>query len=169
MFTQALCEELARSAPRANSTPDAGAMADVSTLRLYLMRGLYLLICVGLGSEIWPQIIHHAKAWDLMHGVGCSLLAALSAMAALGIRYPLQMLPLLLFELFWKTIWLTAVALPLWRAGRLDRDTLDTVNACLMGIVLCPIVIPWPYVLAQYVTKSADRWRTAAKRTAINT
>jgi hypothetical protein len=45
---------------------------EVSTFRLNLMRSLYLLICVGLGSEIWPLMFHH-KPWDLMHGVACSL------------------------------------------------------------------------------------------------
>ncbi len=130
---------------------------------------MYLLIVVGLGSEIWPGIIHHAKAWDLMHGVASSLLAAISVLAALGIRYPLQMLPLLLFELLWKAIWLLAIALPLWSANQLDADTnqldadtMETVKACLMGIVLVPIVIPWPYVLAQYVKKPGDRWKGVA-------
>jgi len=124
------------------------------------MRALYLLIFVGLGSEIWPVMIHH-RPWDLMHGVACSLLAALSALMALGIRYPLQMLPLLLYELLWKAIWLAAVALPLWSAHQLDPNTMETVKACLRGIVLCPIVIPWPYVLANYVKKPGDRWRRA--------
>jgi hypothetical protein len=142
-------------------------MTEVSTFRLYLMRAMYLLIFVGLGSMIWPGIIHHAKPWDLMHGVACSLLAALSAMMALGIRYPLQMLPLLLFELLWKAIWLVAVALPLWSAHQLDPDTMETVTNCLMGIVLCPIVIPWPYVLANYVKKPGDRWRRVAQGTAV--
>ncbi len=137
-------------------------MSEVSTFRLYLLRAMYLLIVVGLGSEIWPGIIHHAKAWDLMHGVASSLLAAISVLAALGIRYPLQMLPLLLFELLWKAIWLLAIALPLWSANQLDADTMETVKACLMGIVLVPIVIPWPYVLAQYVKKPGDRWKGVA-------
>ena len=66
-----------------------------------------------------------------MHGVACSLLAALSAIAALGVRYPVQMLPLLLFELLWKSIWLLAIALP----------------------------FPWPYVYANYVRKPGDRWK----------
>lgn len=136
-------------------------MSEVSTFRLYLMRALYLLICVGLGSMIWPHMFHH-RPWDLMHGVACSLLAALSALMALGIRYPLQMLPLLLFELAWKTIWLIAIALPLWFAHQIDADTMETVTSCLMGVVLCPIVIPWPYVFANYLKKSGDRWRRVA-------
>src|SRR5712692_1483797 len=142
-------------------------MSAVSTFRLYLLRATYLLIFVGLGSDVWPGIIHHAKAWDLMHGVAMSLLAAISVLAVLGIRYPLQMLPLLLFELLWKSIWLIAVALPLWSAHQLDADTMETVKACLMGIVLFPIVlfpivIPWPYVLANYAKKPGDRWKRAA-------
>jgi len=64
---------------------------EVSTVRLYMMRGLYLLIAVGLGSMIWPGIIHHARPWGHMHGVANALFGALSALALVGVRYPLQM------------------------------------------------------------------------------
>lgn len=136
-------------------------MTEVSTVRLYLMRALYALIFVGLGSIMWPRIIHHGR-WDLMEGVAFSMLAALSALSALGIRYPLQMLPLLIFELLWKAIWLLAVALPLWRSNQLDAETMGTVTDCLMGIVLCPIVIPWRYVFENYVKKPGNRWGRVA-------
>lgn len=139
-------------------------MTEVSTFRLYLMRALYLLVAVGEGSIIWPLMFHH-QPWDLMHGVACSLLGALTALMALGIRYPLQMLPLLLFEFLWKAIWLVAIALPLWSAHQLDPETMETIKACVMGIVLCPIVIPWPYVWANYVKKPGDRWRRTAPST----
>ncbi|HEX7679364.1 MAG TPA: hypothetical protein VF713_14630 [Thermoanaerobaculia bacterium] len=134
-------------------------MTEVSTFRLYLLRGTYLLIFVFLASSIWPLIIHHTKPWSLMHGVACCLLAAMAPLVALGIRYPLQMLPVLLFELLWKSIWLIAIALPLWQAHQIDPDTAETVKACLMGWVIFPIVIPWPYVFANYVKKAGDRWR----------
>jgi len=132
-------------------------MSEVSLLRLHLLRALYLLIAVGLGSEIWPIIVEPAKPWSLMHGVALSLLAALSALAALGVRYPLQMLPLLFFELLWKAIWLVVIAWPLWRAGQVDAATWETIVACAMGVIV-PIVIPWSYVLANYVKKPGDRW-----------
>src|SRR6266567_240660 len=106
-------------------------MTEVSTFRLYLMRATYLLIFVGLGLTIWPGVIQHAIAGDPTPRVASSLLAAVCVLAALGIRYPLQMLPLLLFELVWKSIWLIAVALPLWSANQIDPDTWETVNACL--------------------------------------
>jgi len=129
---------------------------EVSTVHLYLLRGMYLLICVGLGSMIWPLVFHHGH-WSVMHSVAIALLAALSALCALGIRYPLQMIPLLLFEMLWKTIWLTAVALPLWRANQIDAETMETVKNCLM-VIIVPFVIPWGYVWQNYFRKPGDRW-----------
>jgi hypothetical protein len=133
-------------------------MTEVSTFRLYLMRALYLLIAVGLGVTIWPQVIHHPIT---MHGSTSSLLGAMAVLAVLGIRYPLQMLPLLFFEMVWKAIWLIAVALPLWFAHRIDADTADSIRACLMGVIV-PIAIPWRYVFENYVKKHGDRWRWRA-------
>jgi hypothetical protein len=136
-------------------------MSDLSTLRLYLLRALYLLLVVGLGIEIWPSIIHHSLEVPLMNGVVRSLLGAMGLLALLGLRYPLQMLPLLFFEMAWKVIWLLAFALPLYSAGKLDDDTLSTVYECLV-IVIFPFLIPWDYVWANYIKKRGDRWRGAA-------
>jgi len=133
-------------------------MTQVSVLRLYALRAAYLLIVVGLGIEIWPGILHHEKPWALMQGVVYCVLAAVSALAVLGLRYPLQMLPLLFFELVWKSIWLLVVALPLWSANQMDARTSETATACLMGVIFL-VVIPWPYVFANYLLKPGDRWR----------
>jgi hypothetical protein len=133
-------------------------MNQVSLIRLYALRAAYLLLVVGLGIEVWPGILHHEKPWELMQGVVSCVLAAVSVLALLGLRHPLRMLPLLLFELVWKSIWIIVVAVPLWSAGQMDADTWATASACLMGAIF-PVVIPWPYVLANYVTKPGDRWR----------
>jgi hypothetical protein len=133
-------------------------MTDVSLFRLYALRAAYLLIVVGLGIEIWPGILHHDKPWELMQGVASCVLAAVSVLAMLGLRYPLRMLPLLFFELAWKTIWLLVVALPLWSAGQMDEGTVGTVFACAMGAVFL-VVMPWRYVVATHVMRPGDRWR----------
>jgi hypothetical protein len=135
-------------------------VTEVSTFRLYLMRVLYLLIFLGQGSIQLPRIIRHANTltfsfWD---GIGTSMLAALALLAGLGIRYPLQMLPLLLFEMIWKGMWLITVALPLWSSHQMDPDTLESVSSILMGLIV-PIIIPWRYFFANYVKKPGDRWR----------
>ena len=80
------------------------------------MRICYLILAVGLGLYTWPSVIHHTVDLAITHGIQFSLLAGLGLTAVLGLRYPVQMLPLLLFELIWKTIYLLAFALPLWSA-----------------------------------------------------
>lgn len=136
-------------------------MTEVSLVRLYALRAGYLLIAVGLAATMWPTVINHSPHWPLMNSVVGSLLAAVSVLAAVGIRYPLQMLPVLLFEIVWKSIWLITVALPLWSANQIDARTGETVRDCLLGAILIPL-IPWRYVVSQYVTKPGDRWRRTA-------
>jgi len=130
----------------------------VSLPRLYALRAGYLLLVTGLGLVIWPAIFHHDKPWELMQGVVHCMLAALSALAVLGLRYPLKMLPLLFFELGWKAIWLLVVALPLWRAHTMDADTMETAYECLIAVVFLA-VIPWRYVTAAWLAAPGDRWR----------
>jgi hypothetical protein len=145
--------------PRRNNQEEGiTAMTQVSLIRLYALRASYLLIVVGLGITVWPGLIHHDKPWGLMFGVVQCVLAAVSLLALLGLRYPLQMLPLLFFELVWKSIWLLVVAVPLWSAHSMDANTAETAFACLMGVIF-PIVIPWRFVIANYVAKPEDRWR----------
>ena len=134
-------------------------MQEVSTFRLYLLRATYLLIVIGLGAQIWPLLLNPPENLEHMRGVVWSLLAAVSLLAALGLRYPLKMLPLLFFELVWKSIWIAAIGLPLWYSGGFDAGTRDTWNSCLFSLVLFPLVIPWGYVLRNYVRQRGDRWR----------
>src|SRR6266496_1258596 len=122
-------------------------MSEVSTLRLYLLRAMYLLIAVGLGITVWPSIIAPVDTAANAKTVIRALLGALAVLAVVGIRYPLQMLPLLLFELLWKLVWVVAFALRMWLHTGLDDYASETLFACLMGIILVPLVIPWSYVL----------------------
>jgi len=136
-------------------------MSEVSTFRLYLLRAGYLLIAVGQGSLIWPAVFDPTKTWELMHGVVVCMLGAMAALALLGIRYPLQMLPLLFWELTWKSIWLLRVALPLWRSNQLDADTEQSAIECLIAVIFL-VIIPWRYVFEHYVRKAGDPWRRPA-------
>ncbi|MES1975922.1 MAG: hypothetical protein V4472_25975 [Pseudomonadota bacterium] len=133
-------------------------MTGISVFRLNLLRAGYLLIAVGLGLTLWPEILDPASHWGLSRGVVVAMLGALSALSVLGLRYPLRMLPLLLFELAWKALWLSRVALPLWLGHRVDAGTAETIFACALVIVLLP-VIPWRHVVATYVTAPGEPWR----------
>ena len=137
-------------------------MTELSTARLYVLRATYLLIALAMGAQIWPLIVSHPANVEHMRGVARAFLGALTLLAALGVRYPVKMLPLLLFEFAWKLIWVLAFGLPLWRTNQLDAATAESMRACLFGIVLMPLVLPWGYVVRQYVRAPGDRWRGAA-------
>jgi hypothetical protein len=78
---------------------------------------------------------------------------------AVGFRKELvTLLPLLLLELVWKTVYLVAFALPLWLAHQVTVAAAADIRACLMVVVFVP-VLPWRYVFAQYVLKPGARWR----------
>lgn len=135
-------------------------MTNVSTLRLYLLRALYLLMFVGQGTLQFPLLVSRAHAVPFWHGIGASMLGAMALVAALGIRYPLQMLPLLLFEFAWKLVWVLAVLLPKWSTNQMDPDTAANAPSILLGVIV-PLIIPWRYVIANYVVRPGDRWRAA--------
>jgi hypothetical protein len=133
-------------------------MHDVSILRLHLLRAAYLLILVGMGSQIWPLLLDPPAGVEHFRSVVWSFLGALTLLCVLGIRYPLQMLPLLLFELTWKAIWLLAIGIPRRMAGPLQGQFADTWTACVFGIVVVTLVMPWGYVVARYLRQPGDRW-----------
>ena len=60
------------------------------------------------------------------------------------------MLPILLFEVTWKLLWLGIVALPLWLDDDLDGATRTQAGAVLWVVVIIA-VIPWRHVFAQFV------------------
>lgn len=133
-------------------------MPEVSLLRLYLLRAMYLLIAAGLGIVLWPSIVSTSGTAADSNTVVMALLGALSLLCVLGIRYPLRMLPLLIFELAWKTIWVVAFALPLWLDGTLDAYGQETLFACMVGVVLVPLVIPWGHVYRTYLVARGEAW-----------
>jgi hypothetical protein len=114
---------------------------------------------VGLGLMIWPRLMGHTAAWAVKYGDTYGLLSGVQILAVLGLRHPLKMLPLLLFELTWKSVWLLAIALPLWRANAIDAGTAESIKACGIGVVICLVAIPWKYVLVKFVREPGDRWK----------
>jgi len=131
-----------------------------SPLRLNMLRGGYLFLAFGIGAFMWPQLLVQGPQLEPMHGIVLCLLCGLGLLALLGVRYPLQMLPILIFELTWKSIWLLRIFVPLWLAHQVN----DAVTANLFAVgfaIVFPFVIPWPYVWQQYVQRPGDPWRQA--------
>lgn len=141
-------------------------MPHVSLFRLYALRAVYLIIALGLALVVWPGVLRHAEPWGLSQGVVKCMLTAFSLLCIIGIRYPLQMLPVLLWEMTWKGLWLLLVALPAWQSGTMDDAIMGTLIECTVVIII-PLAMPWKYVYARYIQQPSDRWREPSAKSGV--
>lgn len=123
--------------------------------RLYVLRAMYLVLVVGLGAVVVPQILAHDLA---NRGVIPSLLGAVWLLAFVGLRHPLRMLPILLFELAWKGIWMIFYGLPQYVSGQRPPTFAEDFYNIALGAILL-LVIPWGHVWREYVLAKGTRWR----------
>jgi hypothetical protein len=85
----------------------------------------------------------------------------MSLLAFLGLRYPVRLLPILLFESLWKLLWLSVVALPAVITDDVDQATSDVIVSCSLVVIILAVV-PWGYVWQRYVVAKGDPWRGTA-------
>jgi hypothetical protein len=144
----------AAAAPR----PPTDVGTELPLWRLHLMRVGYLLMGLGLAVVKWPVVIGYDRSTPLFEGIVAVILTAMSLLAFLGLRYPIRLLPILLFECLWKIIWLGVVALPVVATGDVDEAMQQVIVNCLVVVVVIAVV-PWGYVWQRYVVAKGDRWR----------
>lgn len=138
----------------------AEARPALPVWRLNLMRVGYAFMGVGLAVVRWPDVIGYDRSTPLYEGVVAVLLTAMSLLAFLGLRYPVRLLPILLFESLWKLIWLSVVALPAVVSDDVDQATSEVIVSCSLVVVILAVV-PWRYVWQRYVVAKGDPWRGA--------
>ena len=137
-------------------------LPPVATWRINAMRFLFLLMAGIMGAMfVWPQLLFESADWDVMRGLAKSMLAALALMSLLGVRYPLQMLPLMLYEIAWKTIWLVLIAGRAWMADKWTPDIEGLFYDCI-GIIIAYFIVPWRYVWARYFAQPMEPLRQKA-------
>jgi hypothetical protein len=129
--------------------------SEVSLARLYVLRAMYLLLVIGGAIVFLPQLIGHEPT---ARGVIPSMLGGVWVLACFGLRYPLQMLPILLFELVWKTIWLIDYGLSQRMAGVNTMQFREDFKAIALGPLLLIPIIPWGYFFRYYLKKPGARW-----------
>jgi hypothetical protein len=132
------------------------ATPEVPKYRQHLMRLVYGLTCFGVGPQAWSSLVTHAGPWDPVRGVAFSFWAAYATLMILGVWNPLKMVPLLVLQLLYKSVWLLSVALPLARAGPLDATAAELVRIFMIAAVIDLVVVPWPYVFRHYIRKSSE-------------
>jgi len=142
----------------ATPTPARGVMTELPLWRLNVMRIGYAFMGIGIAIVKWPLVIGYDRSMPLYEGVVAVLLTAMSLLAFLGLRYPVKLLPILLFETLWKLIWLSVVALPAAMSGDVTQAMSEIVVNCSLVLVIMAVV-PWRFVWQRYVTATGDPWR----------
>jgi hypothetical protein len=120
------------------------------------MRLMYLVLALGIGALVLPTLIKHDASTE---GLETCLLGGVGLLAIVGLKYPLQMVPLLMFEFVWKTMWVLDFGLPKLLARQLTAEFAYDLKSTMVGVVLMPLVIPWTYVWRHYVQRAGDPWR----------
>ena len=155
----AAAAEPADTAPAGADRTRTAPTGGLSVRRLNILRIGYLVMGGGLAIVKWPAFITHDGPWPLWEGMVQCLLVAMSVLALLGLKYPVKMLPILLFESLWKVTWLAVIAVPKLTGDGLDAATTVEFNK-ILWIVVILAVIPWGYVARQYLAAPGDRWRS---------
>jgi hypothetical protein len=108
--------------------------------------------------QVWTEIFTHKGSWEPLPAVAFSFWVAFFALAILGLIHPLKMIPLLLVQFSYKLIWLIIVAYPLWSANQLpEPSAAGLTKANSTGIIPDLLIIPWPYVLKNYILNSGKK------------
>ena len=143
-------------APEAAIPTDTRMPEALSSVRLNVIRSGYVLMAVGLIAFKWPLLLQ-AASMPAAESANLAILTAMSLLCLLGLRHPVGMLPILIFEVIWKVLWLAIVGLPHLIAGTMDNAN-ESMFFSLLFVVPILAVTPWDYVWKRFVVAPGDDW-----------
>ncbi len=129
----------------------------VRPIQVFALRAFYFLMAAFVATEAWGVLLTHQGPWDHVRAVAWCVWATYPTLAVLGLLHPLRMLPLMLFTIGYKSLWLAVVAWPLWRAGTLAGSPAEEMAKVFLMTPLLAAAVPWGYVLRHYVRPSRVR------------
>lgn len=123
----------------------------VRPVNIYFLRLLYFLMFVFVGLDAWKTIITHQGSWDPTRAVAWCVWAAYATLSFFGLLNPLRWLPIIIFMIFYKTLWIIVVAYPLWSAGTLAGSPSEGMAQVFIAAPFIALIIPWKYVFEKYI------------------
>ena len=142
--------------------PDHARYEGVYRINIYLLRALYFLMIVFVATDSWKTILTHHGQWDYLQAVAFCVWAAYSTLSIIGLLHPLKMLPIVLFEIFYKSIWLVIVAYPLWANHQLAGSPAEQAVYAFLWLPLPVLATPWAYVFRTYFSLPKRRIAVAS-------
>ena len=131
--------------------PDYERYEGVRPINIYLLRLLFLLVVLFVGSDSWSAILKHEGGWDHVKAAAMCMWAAYSVLSIFGVINPLRWLPLVMFEILYKIIWLVIVAYPLWSTNRLAGSPAEEMTYAFVWVILPIVAMPWGYFFRTYI------------------
>lgn len=141
-------------------SPTTPALPPVAMWQIHFLRLLFLLMALVMGTGVWGQMLFQPEPWPSSRIIAKSMLGALAVMSLLAVRYPLQMLPLMVFEIIWKTTFILLFFVPAWLKGAVPPDMQILFWECI-GIVVAYLAVPWRYFWVRYFVQPSEPWRKA--------
>ena len=123
----------------------------VRPIHMHLLRVVYALMLLGMGPTAWSALLQHGGSLEPMRAVAFCVWAAYGSLSLFGLLHPLRMLPIVVFMIFYKTLWLCVVAYPLWHAGRLAGSAAEELTWLFIAAPALALAVPWGYVLRHFV------------------
>jgi hypothetical protein len=123
----------------------------VPLINIYLLKLLFTLMFLFLTYTSWTHIIHHTGPWDPANSAAWFMWVSFGVIAVIGIRRPLKMLPIVLFEIVYKTAWLIVVAYPLYQRNELTGTPAEGMAHNFMLVILPIVAMPWRYFFRTYI------------------
>lgn len=150
-------EQTTRQAPQSKFSiksifvPDYEHYEGVCRINIYVMRLFFALMFIFVATDSWTVLFTHKGAWDPTRAVAWCTWAAYSTLAILGVFHTLRMLPIMLFMIFYKGLWLNVVAFPLWSTDSLKGSPAEGMAYMFSSIIIPIIFMPWKYVFKKYI------------------
>lgn len=107
----------------------------------------------GLGMVFVPDLVISMLKFPnqdpiVFGAFGCMLIAS-GILAILGLRSPLKFVPLLLFQLFYKSIWFVAVLIPFLLVNEMQMYVVVFILIFASYIIGDLIAIPFSYIFVR--------------------
>ena len=123
----------------------------VRPINIYGLRLFYFLMAAFVATDAWTTLVLHRGDWNPTRVLMVCVWASYPTLALLGLMRPLRMLPLMMFTVMYKSLWLAVVAYPLWRAGTLAGSPAEEMTGVFLWTPLLVLTVPWGYVYREYV------------------
>lgn len=123
----------------------------VRPVQIWGLRLFYLLMLVMVAPDAWGALLRHQGPWDPVRAVALCVWATYPVLALFGLLWPLRWLPLMVFTIGYKTLWLAFVAWPLWVAGTLAGSSAEEIAYAFAFVPVLAAVVPWGYVWREFM------------------